>query len=240
MVQHNWKYWLYQPYKWLIVIPIFAIDTVFWTIYIAITAHISRRLSFYAGVAWSKVMQWITPMPVTVKGRENIAKGQSYIITANHQSAYDIFTIYGSLGVNFRWILKKELRQAPILGYACYRMEHIFIDRSSKMAAYRSMQHAKQILSGGTSVVIFPEGTRSGSDQLGQFKHGAFKLAYSLELPILPVTIKDTHKVMSKGLSTLMPHRVELIIHEPIDTLQYVGRQEDLVNATREAIASGL
>lgn len=240
MVERNWKYWLYQPYKWLIVIPVFAVDTVVGALYIAIVAYISRRLSFYGGVAWAKVMQWVTPMPVTVIGRENIDKKQSYVIAANHQSAYDIFAIFGSLGISFRWILKKELRKAPVLGYACERMGHIFIDRSSKMAAYRSMQNAKQILSGGTSVVIFPEGTRSGSSELGTFKHGAFKLAYSLELPILPVTIKDTHKVMSKGLSTLMPHRAELIIHKPIDTMQYIDRQDDLIRVTREAIASGL
>lgn len=239
-MERNWKYWLYQPYKWLVVIPIFAIDTIVCTLYIMLVSPFSCRLSFYAGVAWAKVMQWVTPMHVTVKGRENMKEGQSYIITSNHQGAYDIFAIYGSLGVSFRWVLKKELRKAPVLGYACEKMQHIFIDRSSKMAAYRSMQNAKQILTGGTSVVIFPEGTRSGSAQIGQFKHGAFKLAYSLELPILPVTIKDTYKVMSKGLSTLMPHNVELIIHEPIDTLKYTDRQEDLINATREAIASGL
>lgn len=236
----DWKYWLYQPYKWLVVIPIFGLATLLGAIYIIIMAPFSPNLSFYGGVMWAKVMQWVTPMPVIVKGRENIAKGQSYIIASNHQGAYDIFAIFGSLGLNFRWILKKELRKAPVLGYTCELMQNIFIDRSSKMAAYRSIQRAKEILRDGTSVMIFPEGTRSGSSELGPFKHGAFKLAYSLELPILPITLKDTHKVMCGGLSTLMPHRVELIIHEPINTMNFVDNQNGLVEATREAIASGL
>lgn len=239
-MNRNWKYWLYQPYKWLFVIPVFAALTVVLAIVTALISVFSCRLSFYTGVIWAKVMQWITPMPVKVVGRENIVKGQSYVITINHQSAYDIFAVYGSLGVSFRWILKKELRKAPVLGFAIQRMQHIFVDRSSKMAAYRSIQRAKEILTGGTSVVIFPEGTRSGNAELGPFKHGAFKLANSLELPILPVTLKDTCKVMSGGLSTLMPHRAEMIIHEPIDTMQYADRQNDLIEDTRKAIASGL
>lgn len=239
-MKRDWKYWLYQPYKWLLVIPVFGVVTVFFTVLLTLISVFSSRWSVYCGVCWAKIMQWVTPMPVTVIGRENIKKGQSYVITANHQSAYDIFAIYGSLGVDFRWILKKELRQAPFLGWSCERMQHIFIDRSSKMAAYRSMQRAKEILTDGTSVVIFPEGTRSGSNELGVFKHGAFKLAYSLELPILPVTIKDTHKVMKSGLGSLLPHRAQLIIHEPIETMQYVDRQEELIKVTRESISAGL
>ena len=240
MVEKNWKYWLYQPYKWLIVIPVFGIDTLLGVIFTCIFVHFSVRLGNCFAILWAKVMQFITPMHVDVTGRENVANGQSYVIAVNHQSAYDIIAIYGSMGLDFKWVMKKELRNAPLLGYACYKLRHIFIDRSSRMASYRSIENAKQILTGGTSVVIFPEGTRSGSPNLGQFKHGAFKMATSLQLPILPVTLKNTYRVMSGGLSTLMPHRVEMIIHKPINPLDFADRQDELIAATRSAIADGL
>lgn len=240
MVERNWKYWLYQPYKWIVVIPIFGVETILCVVLTCLGVVFSTRLGNCFAILWAKIMQWVTPMHVTVVGRENVVPGQSYVITCNHQSAYDIMAIYGSLGIDFKWVMKKELRKAPLLGYACYRLKHIFIDRSSKMASYRSIENAKKILTGGTSVVIFPEGTRSGSSNLGTFKHGAFKMAQSLELPILPVTIRDTYKVMSGGLSTLMPHHVQLIIHKPINTADYDGHQDELVTATREAILAGL
>ena len=185
-------------------------------------------------------MQWVTPMHVKVIGRENIKPGQSYVIAANHQSAYDIFVIYGSLGIDFKWIMKHELRNIPLMGYACYKLNHIFINRTSKMAAYRSIQRAKDILVGGTSVVIFPEGTRSGSNKMAPLKHGAFKMAFDLELPILPVSINGTYRIMGNGLSSLKPGSVDLIIHKPIDIKDFTEKRDELISLTAEAIASGL
>jgi len=239
-MQQSCKYWLYQPYKWLILIPLFFLDTLFFTILIFIVSPFSHNLAFYGGVWWAKVMQWLTPMPVKVIGKENIQKGQSYVIVSNHQSGADIVAIYGSIGIQFRWILKKELRNAPLLGIACEKMQHIFIDRSSARAAYRSIQKAKEILSGGLSVVIFPEGTRSKTGQMGTFKHGAFKMAFELGLPILPITLNGTHNVMSGGLETLKYGKAKMIIHDPIDTLKYVDNKDKLIEITQATINEGL
>lgn len=232
------KYWIYQPYKWLILVPIFAAITIIGAVLIVIISLISANLAYYIGKLWAKTMQWLTPMPVEVSGRENIDRSQSYVVVANHESAYDIFAIYGSLGINFRWMMKQELREVPFMGYACEKMQHIFLNRSSKMASFRSIQRAKSILVGGTSVVIFPEGTRSHSAQMGPFKHGAFKMAYDLELPILPVSLVGTWKVMPGGLGSLRPGRAKLIIHEPIDTMQYLGRRNDLIAAAYNAVSA--
>ena len=233
-------YWLYQPYKYFILVPLFVVDTIVFTFFTWIFSFFSARLSGKAAVAWAKIMQWLTPMPVKLIGQDNIDKKQSYVIVANHQGAYDIFAIYGSLPIDFRWVLKKELRDAPLLGFACEMCGHIFLDRSSSRAAYRSIQEAKAKLVDGTSVVIFPEGTRSGRAEMNAFKHGAFKLAFQLELPILPVTIKDSYKVMSGGLRTLSPGRVKLIVHKPIDTHAYKNDLQALIDATRGSIQEGL
>ncbi|MBQ3635333.1 MAG: 1-acyl-sn-glycerol-3-phosphate acyltransferase [Bacteroidales bacterium] len=235
--------WLYQPYKYLILLPIFIAETLFFTIWAWLFSFFSEKLSGKAAIAWAKIMQWLTPMPTEVVGEENIDKKQSYVVICNHQSAYDIMAIYGSLPIDFRWIMKKELRNVPALGFACEKCGHIFIDRSSARAAYRTLQEAKKVLVDGKSVVIFPEGTRSGTREMHAFKHGAFKMALDLGLPILPVSIKDTHIVMSKGLASLRPGRVRLTIHKPFEITEADYNREELehhIEQLQATIASAL
>ncbi len=231
---------LYQPYKWLIFAPLFIVYTILGSILTVVLSVFSHQKAFYVGRIWAKLTQWTLPVRVSVKGNENIAKGASYVVMANHESAMDIIAIYGSLRVNFRWIMKAELRKAPLIGWACDKGRHIFIDRKSARAAYRSLQRAKQILVDGTSVVIFPEGTRNYSNELTRFKSGGFKLAEQLGLPILPVSIKDTYKVMGKSIGSLRPGRVEMTIHPSIDTLAYKETPEILHDKVRESIEKGL
>jgi 1-acyl-sn-glycerol-3-phosphate acyltransferase len=166
---------LYQPYKWLIYLPLALVSTLIAAILAALLSMVvSQRFgSLVGGSYWSRLMGFITPMFVTVTGRHNVDKKQSYIIVSNHQSTYDIFLLYGWLGIDFRWIMKKELRKAFAIGYACEKVGHIFIDRSSPKSAFKSLEEAKYKLVNGTSVVIFPEGTRTGSNTMRPFKRGA-------------------------------------------------------------------
>ena len=227
----------YQIYKWIIFIPVFAVASIVFSLGAGILAVlISPRVGSMSGAMWAKTVALFTPMRVKVYGRENIKKGQSYVIVANHQSAYDIFALYGFLDIDFRWIMKKELRHAFFIGPASAKVGHIFIDRSSPKAAYQSIKEAKSKLIGGTSVVIFPEGTRSGCNTLKRFKTGAFKMAEDLDLPILPVTIKDTHKIYSGGTFNIHPGKVSLTINPCIDTAKYKGDMRALMDVTREAL----
>lgn len=224
----TFKYLVYQPYKWLIFTPLAIALTLLASLAaVVLSIFVNQKIgSKIGGSLWSKIMGWITPMFVTVSGRENVDPKQSYIIVSNHQSAYDIFLLYGWLGIDFRWVMKKELRKVFAVGYACEKVGHIFIDRSSPKAAFKSLDIAKQKLVNGTSVVIFPEGTRTGSNQMSRFKRGAFKMAFDLELPILPVTVVDTHKIMGKGFFNLMPGSVKLIIHPPV-AINLYGKDEE-------------
>ena len=200
----KFAYWLYQPYKFFIFIPLFTVASFLFSFLAAsFSILVNPRVGSFWGAMWARVTGYLTPMMVTVKGRENIDKKQSYVIVANHQSGYDIFLLYGWLKIDFKWIMKKELRHAPGIGYASHKVGHIFLDRSSPRAAMQSIEEAKRKLQNGTSVVIFPEGTRSGSNQMRNFKKGAFKIAFELGLPILPVSIVDTYKVYNKGLNLL-------------------------------------
>jgi 1-acyl-sn-glycerol-3-phosphate acyltransferase len=214
---------LYQPYKWLFFIPFFFLNIIFFGIIGALIASfISQKAGGkFAGAVWARTNAFFTPMFVCVSGKENIQANTSYIVIPNHQSYYDIFVIYGWLGIDIKWVMKKELRKIPGLGIASEKIGHIFLDRSNNKKALESLNIAKQKLVNGTSIVIFPEGTRSETGQLNAFKRGAFKLAFELNLPILPVTLIGTKNILPANSIDLMPGKVQMIIHKPIDINTY-------------------
>jgi 1-acyl-sn-glycerol-3-phosphate acyltransferase len=180
-------------------------------------------------------------MLVHVTGKENIDKNRSYVIISNHQSMYDIFLIYGWLGIDIKWVMKKELAKIPGVGFGSKKVGHIFLDRSNSRVALESLNDAKRKLVKGTSVVIFPEGTRSPTGQPGNFKKGAFKLALDLGLPILPITIIGTRKVLPSGSIDLRPGKVSMIIHKPIDISLYnEEKMKELMDKSRAVIAAPL
>ncbi len=231
---------MYQPYKWLIYLPLMLVNSIVCAILAALFAIVvSPRAGSFWGMMWAKITCWLTPVKVKVQGRENIDPELSYVVAVNHQSLFDIFILYAHLGIDFRWIMKKELRKVPFIGYASEKVGHIFLDRSSPRAAIESLNQAKRKLADGSSVVIFPEGTRSRSRQMRPFKRGAFKLAFELELPILPVTLVGSWHIIRKGFFNIVPARTQLIIHPPLDTCAYRGRPAELVEDTRNIIAKG-
>ncbi len=234
---------LYQPYKWLFFYPFLCVNTlIFGTLAIVFSLTLGQKIgSFIGGVLWSRLNGFLTPMFVTTAGKENIDKKQSYVIVANHMSAYDIFLAYGWLGIDFKWVMKKELKKIPGLGFGSEAVGHIFIDRSSSKAALETIEKAKKKIKNGTSVLFFPEGTRSKDGELGRFKKGAFNFAFDLNLPILPVTINGTNKIMPSGSFNLLPGKAKLIVHSPIDISQYTRENVgDLMEATKKVIDSGL
>jgi 1-acyl-sn-glycerol-3-phosphate acyltransferase len=234
---------LYQPYKWLFVIPFMALNTlIFGIVAVLVSTLINQRIgSYFGGVIWSRLNALITPMFVKVTGRQQIEPKQSYVVVSNHQSLYDIFLIYGWLGVDIKWVMKKELAKIPGIGFGSKKVGHIFLDRSNSRVALESLNEAKRKLVNGTSVVIFPEGTRSQTGQPGPFKKGAFKLALDLGLPILPITISGTRNILPTGTVDLMPGKVTMMIHKPIEIKNHTEDSlKDLLNLTRDIIAAPL
>ncbi len=181
----------------------------------------SQKAGSYSGVLWARLNMFLTPVFVKVSGKENIQKETSYVIVLNHQSYYDIFLIYGWIGIDFKWVMKMELRKIPGLGISCEKIGHIFIDRSNTQIAIESMNKVKQKLVNGTSVVIFPEGTRSKTHQLGEFKRGAFRMAIDLGLPILPITLVGTKETLPYNMLDVLPGTAQMIIHKPIEISKY-------------------
>jgi 1-acyl-sn-glycerol-3-phosphate acyltransferase len=231
----------YAPYAWLIFIPMFGLLTsLLGAIGIAV-AKFSTRLSEWAGVAWGRGVCLLNFTPVRVKGREHVQPEQSYVILANHQSHFDIFTVYGHLNIPFRWVMKEELRKAPFIGWYTSAAGHVFVDRSNQEKARASLETAKARLANGLSVFFFPEGTRSLDGRLTPFKKGGFHTALDLGLPILPVSISGTWKVLPCKTFKLLPGNPTITIHPPIDTTRFnLDRMDELVAQARAAIGKGL
>jgi len=234
---------IYQFYKWLFLIPFFLISSIiFGIIAVVLSLLINQKVgSYIGGVIWARLHCFLTPVFVKLKGRDHILKKQSYVIVANHQSAYDILVLYAWLGVDFKWVMKKEISKIPGVGFGSKAVGHIFIDRSSTKAAISTINAAKSKIKDGTSVIFFPEGTRSRTREMLSFKKGAFRFAFDLNLPILPVTIKGTREILPSGTTNLLPGKAEIIIHPAIELKKYFPEDLDgLMADTRSAIEKGL
>ena len=191
-------------------------------------------------VFWSRSVLWFLLIPIKVTGEENVDPKQSYVFVANHQSFLDVFAVYGWLPNNFKWLMKKEIRKVPFVGTACAVAGHIFVDRSNPRAALQSMDHIKKELVDGISTVIFPEGTRTKTGEMGRFKQGAFKIAMDMGLPVVPLSLNGFFKAMPSGQAFANPRaRVSLHIGKPIDISQFNDINEAM-EYLREQIASGL
>lgn len=208
----------YRIYQVIIMTPVMLVTTVLTALITIIGSLVGlgKWFGYHPGMMWSRVMCRIAFVGVSVSGRENIDRRTSYVFVANHQSAYDIFTLFGFLGHNFRWMMKKELRKIPLVGFACEMAKQVFIDRSSPAAMRSSIRRAESLLKGGMSVVVFPEGQRSRTGKVGAFKRGAFALATEFNLPIVPLTISGAYDVMPRQSRIPRPGKIQLTIHKPI------------------------
>jgi 1-acyl-sn-glycerol-3-phosphate acyltransferase len=212
---------LYQPYKWLFFIPFLAINTLILAAIAVFLSFINPKLSHFTGVFWARINSFFTPMFVEITGKEHINKNTSYIIVANHQSYYDILLIYAHIGIDFKWVMKQELRKVPGLGIACEKIGHIFIDRANRKNSLNTLNKIKAKLVNGTSVIIFPEGTRSQNGQLSSFKRGAFSLAFDLKLSLLPITLIGTGEILPPNSLNITPGKAKMIIHPGVNINNY-------------------
>jgi 1-acyl-sn-glycerol-3-phosphate acyltransferase len=237
------SYILYQPYKWLIFIPLFVLSTVFFIFLGIVIIFLSGpdAANRIAGRAWARFNCFITPLKVDVIGRENVIEHQSYVVVANHQSSFDIFVLWGFLGIDTRWVMKKELRKVPLFGLAGKLGGNIYIDRSEKKGAYERLKDARKILVNGVSLIMLAEGTRSRDGNLREFKKGAFVMSLDLGMPLLPVSIVDTKYILPSGTYDLFPGRVTLVIHEPVSSEGYdEGNLDALILKVRGVIQEGI
>ncbi|MDR1678230.1 MAG: 1-acyl-sn-glycerol-3-phosphate acyltransferase [Prevotellaceae bacterium] len=231
-------------YQLLVFYPLLILLTALTALSTIILSYLTTKRTVHAipATLWSHAMCAIAFVRVRVEGLERLDPKQSYIVTANHQSWFDIWVIYGWLGRPFSWIMKQELRKVPLLGLACERIGHIFIDRSNPVEARKSIEKAEKTLRGGHCVVIFPEGTRSKNGKVGIFKRGAFSMASDLLLPVAPISISGAYRVMSRKAWWVTPGTITMQIHEPVPCDHKLQDSEirAFANQIREIIVSGI
>lgn len=175
---------------------------------------------------WAKIILAASGVKVKVEGLHNIDKGRPYIFAANHQSQFDIFALQGCVDFDFRWLAKKELFQIPLFGRAMLLAGYISIDRSHGREALKSLNEAAERIAAGTSVILFPEGTRSLDGKLHDFKSGGMVLAIKSGVPLVPVGISGTYEILPKGTLLAKPGHVIIRVGKPIETRQFVASQK--------------
>lgn len=212
--------YLYRIYQLLIAAPLVALLTLLTTLVTTLGCILGNGhfWGYYPGKCWSWLTIRILLLPVKVEGREHLNKNQSYVFVSNHQGAFDIFLIYGFLGRNFKWMMKYQLRKMPFIGMACQAAHHIFVDKRGTAKIKQTYLEARQTLKDGMSLVVFPEGARTFTGHMGDFKRGAYMLASDLQLPIVPLTINGSFQVMPRmrDMKWVQWHPLTLTIHEPI------------------------
>lgn len=181
----------------------------------------------YMARFWANSILWVSRVPITVTGTEKLDPSRSYIYMPNHQSNADIPLLLGRLPVQFRWLAKAELFKIPIFGRAMRGVGYISIDRSNRKSAFESLRRAADTIRDGTSVLIFPEGTRSRNGRVLPFKKGGFVLAVDAGVPIVPIIIHGTRDIIAKGGLMIRPAPVSMRILDPVETAGYTRKTKD-------------
>jgi len=214
------------------------------TIILGITAIVSTYVSHNSNWAhlvgrfWGNLNLWAAGVKVRVKGFENLDRHHAYVFLSNHQSLFDIFTLLGKLRVQFRWLAKEELFRLFIMGPAMRAAGYVPIDRTDRKKAVESLHQAAERVKNGTSIVIFPEGTRSQDGVLREFKKGGFLLAIKSQQSLVPIAISGSHHVLRKREDWMIhPGFIDVTIDRPISTAGLTVKDNDvLMQTVREAI----
>jgi len=196
--------------------------------------------------AWSWLILATTGVDVRITGLERVKPGETYVFVSNHQSIYDIPVIFASLPFQLRIIAKESLSRFPFLGWHLIRAGHLLVDRRNPDRS-GILKRCRGLVADRISLIIFPEGTRSATGQVGHFKAGSFLLALEAGLTIVPVTVCGTIHVMKKGRLMTCPGHVTLHVHAPVsspriesptpaDARELASRIETIVRSGVDAI----
>jgi 1-acyl-sn-glycerol-3-phosphate acyltransferase len=216
--------------------------TILWGVVGCVVALLDRSGE---GVLWVG-RQWIgwifrsCGIRVEAEGLENFDPARPVVFMSNHQSVIDVGALVRTLPSSWRFVAKRELVWIPFFGWAMWLGGHVIIDRGRRERAVASLRRAAERVRGGISVIVFPEGTRSDTGELGEFKSGGFYLALEAQVPILPVTVSGSRHVAGKGSLRVQPGRVLVRYGKPIPTRGLtVDDREALKQQVREAIRAG-
>ena len=199
-------FWTFLVVSSLVLFPI---AVVLW----AITSPFDRRRALLHRFTcfWASLYTWLNPAwPVTIEDREHIRRDATYVVVANHQSLLDILVLF-RLFVHFKWVAKIELFKIPCIGWNMSLNRYVKLRRGDPESIAQMMRTCEERLAEGSSIMMFPEGTRSADGHLKPFKHGAFTLAQRARVPLLPLVVQGTANALPKrGFVLRGRHRIRV------------------------------
>lgn len=196
----------------------------------------SRRIPLFFNRLFARLFLPVTGIQLKLFGREQVDWEKNYIVCANHQGLFDIFTLMAALPLPLRFVSKPALFRIPFIGWGMWGSGHVKITRRHKAEDSQTLRRIARLASEGASFVMFPEGTRTRDGSLLPFRAGAFKVACESGVAILPATIRGSFERMKKGRLLPIPGTIEITFHLPIDPTGHTV--ESLRIATRSAILS--
>ena len=219
---------------YLVMIPIIGIIGIPWT-FIVGKVDWMYNAAMWAAFTGARIVG----VKVDVHGLDRFDNSGTYIYMCNHVSNLDPPLVVPMVPKRSSVLVKKELFRIPILGKAMRMASFVPVDRSNRDAAIASIQRAKEVMQSGVNITVFPEGTRSPDGKLLPFKKGPFHMAMESGMPVIPMTIYGTEKLMPKKTWKITKGTATLIFHSPMQPADYSDR-EQLMDAVREKIASAL
>ena len=199
----------------IIILVFFPVSFIIWLIVLPFDKD--RRVIHRILIWQSRLSIMLIPVKsFRSEGREKAVKGTTYVLISNHQSILDILYV-NTLGYRCKWISKVENKKIPFLGWYLTMADYIPVDRGNEESKIIMLEKSLSCLKNGTSIMIFPEGTRSRNGEIGFFKRGAFQLAIEAGVPILPIVLDGTGGILPKhGLIFGTGHDVKIKVLDPV------------------------
>ncbi|MZH03078.1 MAG: 1-acyl-sn-glycerol-3-phosphate acyltransferase [Nitrospinae bacterium] len=196
----------------------------------------SGNLSHRVTSLWCRLLCKLNGVKVEIEGLENILKNRPQIFVSNHQGYFDIFALSGYLPVQIRWVAKSSLFKIPFLGGSMKASGYIPVERGDRKKAYEAFNKTLEKIKEGSSIIIFPEGTRSEDGTIGPFKKGSNLIASRSKSPMIPVTITGSRDIIKKGSASITPGSVRVIISPPVEPIDDKKENEEVLQSIRETI----
>jgi 1-acyl-sn-glycerol-3-phosphate acyltransferase len=216
---YSLAFWLFVGGSSILLFPVACLIR-------AVTAPFDRRLVVLHRFTcfWASLYSWLNPAwRVHVEGREKIRPGVAYVMVANHQSLLDIFVLF-RLFAHFKWVSKVEIFRIPCVGWNMRLNRYVGLRRGDPASIAEMLQACERTLAEGSSVMMFPEGTRSADGRLQRFKYGAFSLALRSRVPLLPIVVEGTADALPKrGLVLRGRHTIRIRVLDEIPYAQFAA-----------------
>ena len=200
-----------------------------WAVLLGLVTRSDNLVHRLSAQVWGCYLLIPMGIRVRVSGLEQIDPTHPCVFMPNHQSNFDIPILLSTLRIQFRFLAKKELFNIPVFGWGMKKAGYIPIDRSNSRAGVKSFLEAAEKIQNGTSVIIFPEGTRSYDGQIGEFKKGGFSLAIAAHVLIYPVVIKGAWEIMPRGKFKIRLGKVDVTILPPVSTDGHSRKDAEMV-----------